>query len=396
MSTIRYFDDTPHVVRYGMTDDDPAKCEMQFWRNGVHFLIKVDHSDVRGTDFEQKWLPFLKTSEAISPHVGRWNGLCDLVISQSLGTLQELAPNRSHWNTIYDFLHADSYTLRLSGTPEQDVSAQIVEGPTSTCAYDMEVAAWETFTIPDGLPVYDSQVITCLDQDRDLKGEPEKFRLPDGKVAFFYPCKVWFQRAIGSVVEDVPNESHKAIASYLHVNSLQIPNESVRASIPKVLGVVSDSGRSATDTQAEGEKRVAGILLEWIDGFRLLNAGLKGNLHVTMSSETNQARWRDQVVGTMSELRRRGVSGLDLEISPFSIMIDRNDGHAWLAEFVDGTFLEDDNAADTNEAESEAKKIQAVFDQWLRVELEHWKSEQQESKEFDGLDRWRAIADPQD
>lgn len=266
MSMLKHFD-TPHIVRFGMTNDDPAASETQLWRNGVHFLIQVDHADVRGTDFEQKWIPFLsQEQEPMSAHVGRWSGLCDLVISQCLGTLQELAPNRRYWNTVYDYLHVDSYTLRLSGNPGQDVSPQIVQGPTSTCAYEMQTAAWETFTIPADLPVFDSQGIISLDHDRDLKGPPEKVRLPDGEVAFFHPCKVSFSRVVGSSVIDVPNESHQSIASYLLLHSLQISRGSTHASIPKVLGVVSDSGNSVTDTQAEGEKQVAGILLEWIDG----------------------------------------------------------------------------------------------------------------------------------
>ncbi|CRG87373.1 hypothetical protein PISL3812_04390 [Talaromyces islandicus] len=389
MSMIKYFD-TPHIVRFGMTNDDPATSETQFWRNGVHFLIQVDHADVRGTDFEQKWIPLLNP-EPMSARLERWGELCDLEISQSLALLQELAPNRPHWNTLYDYLHVDSYTLRLSGSPGQDVSPHVVQGPTSTCAYEMETVAWETFTFPGDLPVYDSRVIISLDHEQNLKSPPQKTRLPDGKVAFFLPCQVLVRQLVGSACID-ENESHQSIASYLLIHSLQIPHDSSRASVPKVLGIVSDSGHSATNTQAEGEKQVAGILLEWIDGFYLLNAGSKENRHVAMGSETNQARWREQIMGIVRELHRRGVSALGLEISPFSVMIDRNDGHAWLTGFVDCKVSEDHNVSEP-ESESEAKQVRDVFDQWLRAEVEHWTSDSAEPARIDVLKRWWAIAE---
>jgi hypothetical protein len=389
---IKHFD-TPHIVRFGMTNDDPAKSETQFWRNGVHFLIQVDQADVRGTDFEQKWIPFL-SQEPISSHKERWGGLCDLVISQCLVILQELAPNQPYWNTLYDYLHVDSYTLRLSGSPGQDVTPQIVQGPTSTCAYEMQTAAWKTFAIPDDLPIFDSQMIIPLGHDQDLKSPPEKVRLPDERAAFFFPCKVSSRRLVGSSFVDVANESHQSIASYLLLHSLQIPHNNAHASIPNVLGVVSDGGNSITDTQGEGEK-VAGILLEWIDGFHLINAGSRANRHVTMANITNQADWREQVLGIVRELHRRGVSTLGVEISPFSVMIDRNDGHAWLTEFVDCKGSKDHSAADASESESEAKQIQVVFDQWLRVEAESWTSDSSEPARVEVLSRWWDIADHQ-
>lgn len=75
-------------------------------------------------------------------------------------------------------------------------------------------------------------------------------------------------------------------------------------------------------------------------------------------------------------------------------MIDRNDGHAWLTEFANCEISKDHSAADSSDSESEGKKIQAVFDQWLKAEAESWTSDSSDPARTDALDRWWAIADP--
>lgn len=394
MSTIRYFD-TAHIVRYGMINDDPFQSNMYFFRNGMYFLIEVDQPDVRGTHFEQKWTALLKEDSEAAPsgQLDRWKKLCDLSISQSLDLLQELAPNRPHWNTLYDYLHVDFYTLRLSGNPGQDARPKVVQGPTAACAYKMEPVTWETFTIPEHIPVFDSQVIIPLDHDQDLKSAPKKVRLPDGKAAFFLACKKSAVNADSSN-GDLINNSHKSIASYLLLDSLQIPHDSsAHAGIPKILGVVSDKGHANTDTHGAGEKQMAGLLLEWIDGFHLLNAGLPANRHISIDSATNPAKWREQVVGLVRELHSRGLSTFGIKISPFTVMIDRKDGNAWLTGFGDCEALDKHATAIAHETESEAKEIQAVFNEWLKGEAEIWASDSPGVERYEVLSRWWAIKD---
>lgn len=48
---------------------------------------------------------------------------------------------------------------------------------------------------------------------------------------------------------------------------------------------------------------MAGIFLEWIDGFRLLDSGQSANRHI---AARNHANWREQLIGIVGELHRRG------------------------------------------------------------------------------------------
>jgi hypothetical protein len=71
MSTIRYFDDVPHIVRYGMQKED-EKCWIYFFRNGVRFRIFVDVSDVENTPFGEQWKPLLREHERGKRPLSQW------------------------------------------------------------------------------------------------------------------------------------------------------------------------------------------------------------------------------------------------------------------------------------------------------------------------------------
>lgn len=391
MSVIKYFD-TAHIIRFGMTDHDNGKSEVQFWRNGVHFRIEVHQAEVRETDFERQWIPLLNP-EPISLYADRWSELCGLVISQCMGILQELAPNAPYWTTLYDYFHVASYNIGLYGTPGSNATPRLLQGPMSTCASEMQPAAWNTFTVPDDLPIFDSREVIPLDHQHDFRSPPLKVWLPDGTVAFFFPCKMSIRRQDGSRFVDSVNESHQSVASYLLLHSLQIPRNATHAHIPKVLGVLSDSGHPAIDIRGkEGEKYVAGILLEWIDGFRLGNLRQSPNRHIAASNESKHVKWREQLIGIIRELHRHGVSALGVDITPFDIIIDRNNGHAWLTGFINCEVSEGHSAADVNELEQ--KQIQLVFDQWLSAEVEVSASDPQEIRKG-AISRWFAISGSQ-
>ncbi|KZF23701.1 hypothetical protein L228DRAFT_282397 [Xylona heveae TC161] len=404
MTIIKYFD-TPHIIRFGMTNHDPGKSEMQLWRNGVKFIIEIDQANVKGTDFERQWLPLLDP-EPLFLHAQRWNELCGLVISQCMDTLQELAPNKPYWTNLYEYFHVASYVLRLHGAPESKAtSPQVVVvrepgSPTITCAYEMQPAAWCTFAVPDDLPVFDSRAVIPVDHEHNFKRPPHKVRLPDGKLAFFLACTVtWQQRHQDGSSSESMNESHQSIASYLRLHGLKIPRNGSYARIPKVLGVVSDSSdpqHAITNMQGgERERQMAGILLEWIDGFRLINLASQNSIcHI---DESNHAEWSEQLNAIIRELHRRGVSSLGVDISPFDVIIDRDGGHAWLTGFVDVKFSSDDHddnrsAADVDELER--KQMQLVFDRWLSEETGVSRSSE-DPEEFrkGAVSRWFAISD---
>ncbi|KUL83983.1 hypothetical protein ZTR_07057 [Talaromyces verruculosus] len=388
MSAIRHFD-TPHIIRFGMINDNPGTSEMQFWRNGVHFKLRVYEDDVRGTDFEQQWKPLLK-QDPILLRAGLWSELCDLLISHCMEILQVLAPNIPYWTSLHDYFYCKSYTLRLYGAPESGVIPRVVHGPTSTCAYEMQPAAWNTFNVPDDIPIYDCHEASPLDHGMDLKNAPQKVRLSDGTVAFFIPSRISTRRREGpGYVNDV-NESHQSIASYFLLHSLQIRRSDDSARIPKVLGILHCSGRPDADMQREDGKQIAGILLEWIDGFRLINYRLGAYCHITAQNESNHAKWRQQVSQVIKELRQHGVSTLGVDISPFDIIIDQNDNHAWLTGFINTEVSEGHREGKVGE--SDQVYLQLVFDQWLSEEAHVLAPNPREIKKIE-MSRWFTILD---
>ncbi|KAF3393594.1 hypothetical protein DPV78_009465 [Talaromyces pinophilus] len=386
MSVIRHFD-TPHIIRFGMIDN-PGMSEMQFFRNGVHFKLGVYEDDVRGTDFEQQWKPLLE-QDPILLRAGRWSELCDLMISHCMEILQVLAPNIPYWTSLHDYFHCKSYTLRLYGAPKSGVIPRVVHGPTSTCAYEMQPAAWNTFNVPDDIPIYDCREASPLDHGMDLRNPPQKVRLSDGTVAFFIPSRISTLRREGPGYVNV-NESHQSIASYFLLHSLQIRRRDDSARIPKVLGILSYSGRPDADMQREDGKQIAGILLEWIDGFRLINYRLGAYRHITAHNESNHAKWQQQVSQVIQELRQHGVSTLGVDISPFDIIIDQNDNHAWLTGFINTEVSEGHREGKVGE--SDQVYLQLVFDQWLSEEAHVLASDPQEIKEIE-MSRWFTILD---
>lgn len=397
MSAIKHFD-APHIIRFGLTNDNPGKSEVQLWRNGVHFKIEVDEDDVLGTDFEQQWRPLLK-EEPISLFASRWSELCDLVISHCMDILQLLAPNNNtpYWTSLHDYFYCKSYTLRLYGASKKSggvIIPRITHGPTtSTCAYEMQPTAWNTFTVPDDIPIYDCREAFPLDHEKDLKTAPQKVHLSDGTVAFFLPCRVSMRRWEAPGYFNEVNESHQSIASYLLLHSLRIPRSDGSARIPKVLGILSHTGHPVPDMEkSEDGKQIAGILLEWIDGFRLVDLRLDANRH-TISAQKNESnhanKWREQVSEVIKELHQHGVSTLGIDISPFNIIIDRNDNNAWLTGFINTEVSEGHCKGKADE--SEQMYLQLVFDRWL-IEEHVSASNPQEIRKME-TSRWFAISD---
>lgn len=141
MSTVQYFDDIPHIGRFGMRDDDGGTSWTMFYRNGTNFTIHVDEKDVSATAFHSLWRPLLgdepKEGESLTDS---YNKFFDLVVSHSLSTLQEIDPVKPHWITLRDYLHTPAYELKLvadsSGT--DGVRAVVTKGPESEGAYEFQ------------------------------------------------------------------------------------------------------------------------------------------------------------------------------------------------------------------------------------------------------------------
>ena len=118
MSAVRYSNDVPHIVRYGMHDEMEEKCWILFWRNGTQFIIHVDKEDMYGTAFYPIWRPLLRETpeegETIMDHMQKqWHALCDLIIFHSMVAREKVAPVKPYWITLRDYLHTPGYVLKL-------------------------------------------------------------------------------------------------------------------------------------------------------------------------------------------------------------------------------------------------------------------------------------------
>src|SRR5690349_4924252 len=121
MSTIRHFDSIPHIVRYGMQDEEKGESWTLFYRNATCFTVDVSREDVQETPFGQKWLELNKENRArdgVKKWVEAWNEHCDCVITQCMPVLLELAPPSRQWKTLEDHLRTPTYRLRLIADEE--------------------------------------------------------------------------------------------------------------------------------------------------------------------------------------------------------------------------------------------------------------------------------------
>jgi hypothetical protein len=354
MSTVRYFD-APHIVRYGMLSAERGESWIKLWRNGVGFTIEIHQRDIKGTAFERQWFQKVQDQEQYTGSLGnrlvdRWDDLCDLVLSQCLTLLQDLAPNGHEWKTIDDYLHTPSYKIHLFvNEAGDDVVPRVVDGPVDKCSYEFQPAPITEFAVPPDVPSFSARDVIVLDKERDYRRPPYKVRLPDsGPVVFFLPCQVSARMVNTGVVS---NRSRKAIDFYLHVHQLQLSRTSSAARIPNLLGIViSDSGGTTRD--------VAGILLEWLEGETLMDS----ETHI--SARDKHAVWKSQLIQTVKALHENGI--FSVEISPFYIVIDDQGNDVWLTGFGSYNLSRDnDTGGDGVDADSEFKRMELIFDQWL-------------------------------
>jgi len=232
---------------------------------------------------------------------------------------------------------------------------EIVEGPVNQRSYEFDPAPFGTFTIPDDVARFRAEDIVVLHKEEDHRKPPYQVSLVDGRVVFFRPSEK-SEKLVDSDVET--NPSHREIAFYLHLHQLQ-PPLAPEVRIPKLLGVVI----SRADDDPSGREQLAGILLEWIDGEPLIDS------EAAIMARDKHTLWKDQVNHMVAALQERGIFSFGL--SPFGILIDRQDNSAWLTSFASYELGNnpDDNLIPWHPMDSNHgggfQRIQLIFDRWL-------------------------------
>ncbi|KIW70235.1 hypothetical protein PV04_02525 [Phialophora macrospora] len=322
MSTVRFFDSTPHIVRYGMQNEREGKSWMLFWRNAVCFRVSVSREDVHGTPFAMKWLELNKENrarlEGMETWTERWNALCDRIIGQCMPVLQELAPPSRQWTTLEDHLRTPAYELKMVADQKTgDAVATITRGPVEKPSYEHHLLPFSDFTsLPAGLPRYRAQDLIVLGQEKDWRHPPAKVQTHDGEVLYFRPCNKPSRNM--SKGGEISNASLNNINAYFLLQSNSA--DCVDGRIPKLLGVVvSDASGdpegpdAATQPSGDAKKKeslVAGILLTYVSKAKRWAVVEKDCADQTSSAELRKCKekWREQIASAVQLLHERGIA----------------------------------------------------------------------------------------
>ncbi|EXJ61910.1 hypothetical protein A1O7_02341 [Cladophialophora yegresii CBS 114405] len=327
MSTIRFFDSTPHIVRYGMQDEREGKSWMLFWRNAVCFRVSVSREDVKNTLFATRWLELNKEPaprvEGMKNWVERWNKLCDCIISQCMPVLEELAPPTRQWKTLEDHLRTPAYELQMVASPGTgDAVAKITSGPVEKPSYEHHLLPFSDFeSIPEDLPRYRARDLVVLGQEKDWRHPPAKVLTQDGRVRYFLSCNKPTRNVSNG---EISNASLNKINAYalLHLKL----NDGVGGHIPQLLGVVvSDAGGGLEHRGAQGypsatnqptgeetgkELLVAGVLLTYVSKAKTLAVveGLFAGQNDSAEFLKCKEKWRGQISSAVKLLHEHGIA----------------------------------------------------------------------------------------
>jgi hypothetical protein len=375
MSAVRYFDDVPHIVRYGWMDDEKESCWMLFWRNGTKFTITVEKNDVHGTAFYSVWRPLIQERTGLS----QWHPLCDLLISHSMATLQRLAPTGSYWTTLRDYLHTPGYDLKLLADKETgNVYGEVMNGLEEQAAYEFQpVSAMVFRNMPKDIPQYASSDLVVLEKSKNWKAPPHKVRTSDGHVYSFKGCK---RSSTDVETGEVTNDSLNSIEVYLKLFSYsQELHDTWAAEKSPVIGIVTDTSTSQPEHTGQASQRgaetlVAGILLSSMPNSQTLGEFTEQVESTTMGTIIEQSRqWKAQIEKEVAQMHSLGIYWGGREdwfyINQHTIWIDA-EGQASLdlelTSLVDGSASED---LATRGIAFDNKAIGTLFDEWLPEEL---------------------------
>lgn len=325
MSSVRHFDGVPHIVRYGMKDDEKQKSWMLFWRNGVGFEVRVQHDDVRDTPFAEAWLDLLTEPKPSDPSfrkggfVDRWNDFCDLVLGQCLPLLKELAPEDKQWVTLDDYLHTPSYDLKMEKVPKStEVAPSINDGPKDKPSYEnWPTAAANIEYLPQGAPRFHARDLIVLDKEKNWRAPPGKVKLADGQVFDFFPCKKSSQLMPDKIFS---NNSIDVINMYSRLQGRDMaetniqqlkavvvtkPSKDIEDSSPSVGWKDEPEAGYQYQTRTD-DQLVAGILLTLPPESKSLSELLEDENNKPTTAQ--KEKWRSEIVKTVEYLHRCGIA----------------------------------------------------------------------------------------
>lgn len=293
--------------------------------------------------------------------------------------LFKLAPNRTHWITLRDYLHTPAYQLKLLKSGHgTEIAAHVEEGPVDTAAYELSPASQDRLSLPNGVQAYRSQDLTVLDKDKDWRRNPEKVCTSDGKAFFFLGCETDVR---DGVTKQIKNPSLVAIRAQLKPMESLAGNSDAQwpDGIPHIHGVVTDEpiAEDSTDCPGAGTTgaatKIAGILLTWIPRAKTLDQVVRSLSEPQDLDFSDKAQtWRSRIERILGHLHRSGVFLGGREdwsyLNQYTVLIDGH-GNSWLD--MSHTSLAADMSADDTAAGMAMDKEAVVdlFEDWLPGEV---------------------------
>jgi hypothetical protein len=302
--------------------------------------------------------------------------MCDLLISTAMPTLNELAPNREHWATLYDYLHTPAYRLRLLASgPQSQVEARIEDGPTDTGAYELEPVSQDKLPLSAGIHFYRSQDLHVLNREKDWRRGPQKISTKDGNVFFFLGCQ---RGSRDATTQQISSKSLDAIRAQLklietHAGALPL------GGISQVYGIVTDChslddhrGPSQLQTD-ESEQRIAGILLTWIPQGKNLVKSIPALAALEdIEAKLKIRAWTERIGGAIKYLHNKGVylgGRSDWRyLNQYTVLVDSH-GQPWL-DVSCASWVADMSAEEAKESkEADDVALIHLFVDWLPQEV---------------------------
>lgn len=325
MSTVRYFNGVPYVVRYGMQDDKEEIGWILFWRCGVKFTIHTARVDVLGTPYEKEWTELNQepSRHGYKDWVGRWERLCDCVISQAMSLLVELAPAKQYWTTLRDYLHTPGYILKMVTDLEiGDAKAVITSGPTFSGAYELQpMPEYEVGSLPEDLPRYTSDSLIVTDKETDWRSPPHRVRIPDGTEYALQPVE---RNSRWGDTGKIFNTSLETIRAYVAVHDqCEGRPDGYPARIPHIVGIVLDQQDPSETPEVDESMEtlqtsdldplvpfIAGVLMTLIPNNRTLYGVVrdaKEDVNLIAVINSLKQSWKQQTLQSVHELHERGL-----------------------------------------------------------------------------------------
>ena len=333
-----------HVVRGGRAGDHDMN--MNVYRHGTNFWIKVDDKDVEGTAFEIAYLQAKGDLNGDRRDTFRriavlWN----VVLEQCLPVMQELAPPGKNFVTMEDYWYTPTHRIRLKCRDGAATPEKYAESTVQPC-FRLSSRPVSTLDLLDSTLLVPASEITAIHSNENprFRGLSRKVSDASGTIRTITCCEV------GSDEKFIPE-----IEVLQRLNNLHNP----QILAPRLVGVVV----------VDDSTNAIGYITEYTPASLLQHAA-------RYSDTAKHAKWKKQVTDSLAGLHESNIVWGG--VNPYSIVIDDQDD----ALIINLCSTVNDQLVAKEQANTKAGDLEClrlIFDVWLPSQkpwtpFEGWKT----------------------